>query len=102
MADRDVTIICAAADKDKANAMTTAAGWGICFSIPLATTPGITNPALATHWAGSGYIPEELVAALDVSLDPMVKVYDNQDGTGFPEHLLMVTPQPLHRIYEEI
>lgn len=102
MADRDVTIICAAADRVAANAKAEALGAGPNnLSVPLATQPGLSDPAQATHWGGSGYMPEDIASALDQSLNPMVKVFPNDDGSAFAEHLLMCDP-PLYRIYEAI
>lgn len=102
MANKDVTVICTAADRENANAKAAEFGDGPnSFSVPLSTQPGIKDPALSTHWGGSGQVSAEMADAMDVSLDPMVKVFDNTDGTSFADHLTMCTP-PLYRIYEEL
>lgn len=103
----DRTLICIAAQRTAANALAASLGNGpSTFSIPLSTTPGVTNPALATHWGGSGQIGDEAADGLRLSLDPTVMVLDQIAGQGFADHLAAVQTNgvttPLHRIHEEL
>lgn len=100
--DKDRTLICEAADRTAANAMGASFNAGPnTFSVALSTTQGVTNPALATHWAGSGYVPADMADAMEVSLDPKVWVRPNDQGSDFAANIAAMDP-PLYRIYEEL
>lgn len=101
MTDRNVTLICAAGDRATAEALAAEFPGGAgTFSVPLATAPGLTDLAQATHWAGSGYMDEDMVAAFDMSVAPMFKVFPMTDDLpDFASHIAACVP-PLYRVYE--
>lgn len=98
MTDINVTLICENAHKAEAEALAEQYPGGAgTFSISLATAPDITDLALATHWAGSGYMPEEMVAAFQVSVAPMYKVFP-LENTDFNAQIAACTPT-LYRLF---
>jgi len=108
MTNRDVTCICENATRTAAQAICGSFGDGGeggagTFSVPLSTSPGVTDRALATHWGMSGVILTEEVSAMEMSLDPKIWVFDHNPEGGppqsFDEHLTMTTPR-LYRIIE--
>lgn len=101
MANRTVCCIVANADKAAAQTIAMAHGDGPgTFSVPLSTSSGITNPALATHWGMEGQIPEEEVNAFEISVDPMINVTDT-NGAGFNSIIGSREPR-LYKIIEPI
>jgi hypothetical protein len=99
--DRNVAVFCTAADRTAANTLANNNGGGPNnFSIPLSTVSGVENPALATHWAGSGNLEAGLVGVLETSVSPLLQVRSNEDKT-FDQHLAESTPV-LYRINEPI
>lgn len=93
-----VTAICAASDKDAAVALAIANGDGPgAFSVPLSTQQNVSDPAQATHWGMTGYLATGEGDALNVSLNPMVKLFPLDDGSTFDQHLAMCQP-PLYRL----
>lgn len=101
MADRNITAFCTAADKLAANTLAEANGGGPnTFSVALSTLEGITDPALATHWAGSGYMNTTLVEELETSVEPLLQVRSNENK-DFTTHLAESVPV-LYRIYESL
>lgn len=96
--DRNVTLICTAADKALAEALAANfPGGSGTFSVKLTTVPGGTIP---THWAGSGMVPEEMATAFDQSVSPMYKVFP-LEGTTFDQQLNDCEPR-LYRVVEEL
>jgi hypothetical protein len=92
--DRNVTLICAAADKPAADALAaTFPGGEGTFSVRLTTVQGGTVP---THYAGSGYVDAGMAEAFELSVSPMYKVFPN-DNTDFNAILAQCEP-PLHRV----
>lgn len=98
--ERNVTIICTAADTLKAQAFANNYPGGTNFSVPLFTMPGQTNRNLATHWACSGFCDADMVAAFEVSVDPIVNVTSNEN-TDFNTIIANRSPQ-LFRLVEEL
>lgn len=97
----NLTAIVTSADKAAAKALCTALGDGPgTFSVPLSTSPGVSNPALATHWAMSGELYDGEGEALILSVVPMVKTFD-LEGSSFAQHIAECTP-PLYRINEPL
>lgn len=102
----NVTILCTNTDKVACNAYADTLGCGpATCSVPLSTSPGVTNPALATHWGGSGWNPTEAVDAMQRSLDPKFFVLPNE-GSSFDANIANVTMDgqvvALYRINEPI
>lgn len=96
-----LTAIVAAADVSAARALCVSLGDGPgTFSVPLSTTRGVTDPALATHYGMSGELYDGEGEALLVSIDPMVKTFSLDDG-DFLSHIAACSP-PLYRIIEGI
>ena len=101
MSDINITVICTKADQAAANALAaTFPGGAGTFSVPLSTTQGITDPALATHYAGSGMVAQDMADAFTISVDPMIKVFSN-DNTDF-NTIISQTDPVLYRIYEAL
>lgn len=105
--ERNVTVICTAADRENANALGNANGLGPdTFTVPLALTPGVIDRALATHYAGSGYMHTDALDIFALSLSPAIQELELLDGQTFDTHLGMVQTNgvttPLHRINEPI
>lgn len=101
MTNRDVTTFCTAADKSLANSLAANNGGGPnTYSVALSTTQGVTNPSLATHWAGSGQMESALVDALETSVAPLIQVRSNT-GKTFDQHCAESVPK-LYRIYESL
>lgn len=101
MSDVNITIICTKADQTAANTLAaTFPGGAGTFSVPLSTTQGVTNPTLATHYAGSGVVSQEMADAFTASVDPMIKVFSN-DSTDF-NTIISQTDPVLYRIYEAL
>lgn len=102
MSDTNVTLICAAADRAAAEAIVSQFPGGAgTFSVPLSTSPGITDPAQATHFAGSGMVAQEMADAVNNSVDPMLKVFSN-DNTDFNTIISTQCDPVLYRIYEPL
>lgn len=96
--DINVTVICATADRASAESLAEQFPGGAgTFSVPLATTPGVTDLARATHWAGSGYMGEEMVQAFTDSAAPVFIVM-SLDGKDFAENIASCDPV-LYRVY---
>lgn len=99
MTMRNVTILCEAANKGAAEALAaTYPGGAGTFSVPLSTSPGVTDRLLATHWAGSGDVDSGMATAFEVSVSPMFQVAEN-DNTNFDAIIATRTPR-LYRIIE--
>lgn len=94
MADKNVTLICAAADLAAAEALASQFPMGSgTFSVPLTVVQG---GSVATHYAGSGYVDEAMASAMDVNLEPMFKVFSN-DAASFWDNLAACVP-PLYML----
>ena len=105
--ERNATVICSAAQRTAANDLGNSLGLGPnTFSVPLALTNGVTDPALATHYAGSGFMDSDALDAFVLSLSPSIQVLDLTDGQTFDTHLGMVqtngVTSPLYRVNEPI
>ena len=98
MSDVNVTLICNAADQATAEALVSQFPGGAgTFSIPLSTSPGVTDPAQATHFAGSGYCAQEMADAVNNNVDPMFKVFSNEN-TSFNSIISEQCTPPLYLI----
>lgn len=96
--DRNVTLICLAADRTAAEAIAaTYPGGSGTFGVALTSVP---NGTVATHYAGSGYVDGDMADAFEISVDPMVKVFDNT-GTDFFTIIAGLEPS-LYRVVEEL
>jgi hypothetical protein len=96
MANKAVTLICTAASKAAADALAaTFPGGAGTFSVRLTTVQGGQTP---THYAGSGFVPEEMAEAFELSVDPMFKVFP-LEGATFNQHLAECAP-PLFRVVD--
>ena len=99
--DVNVSVICTKADQAAANNLAAQyPGGANTFSVPLATTEGLSDPSLATHYAGSGMVAQDMADAFIASVDPMIKVFYNE-GTDFAT-IIANTDPVLYRIYEAI
>jgi hypothetical protein len=78
MSDLNVVAICTAANKGAAESLAAQyPGGSGTFSVQLTTASNGAPPA--THWAGSGYMPADLVAAFEASSEVEVFSLDNSD-----------------------
>lgn len=96
----NVTFICSSGVKQTMKNRATELGDGPdTFSVPLSTKSDETDRTKATHWAMSGWVPQEYVDAF--SNEPGVKLEVMAEGDTFDSHLAKQSPR-LYRVIEGI